>query len=126
MASQFDKINAKIRDRQDRIFRGSFVQLTQMTFSNSPKRDGFFQASWMAGIGAPIDEVSSSPSRNPVGTVSAEIKNFKIGMSAYLTNAQPYALFLEFGGSDQAKFGIVRKYAAQWSQINEKVARSIK
>ena len=125
MASQFDKINAKIRDRQDRIFRGSFVQLTQMTTSNTPVDKGPLKASWVFGVGSPVDNIRPS-GFDALGAVRAEIKSFKIGMSAFMTNAQPYAIPIEFGSSLQSPNGIVRKYAAQWAQINEKVARSIK
>ena len=125
MASQFDKINAKIRDRQDRIFRGSFVQLTQMTTSNTPVNKGPLKASWVFGIGSPVDDVRPA-GFDALGAVRAEIKNFKIGMSAFMTNAQPYAIPIEFGSSLQAPNGVVRKYAAQWAAINNKVARSIK
>lgn len=124
--SQFDLINKAIKERQSKIFRGSFVMLTQMTTSQSPVDTGMFKASWMFGVGAPIDEVAKSTSRNPLGVVNAEIKNFKIGMSAFMTNALPYAIALEFGHSAQSPNGIVRKYAAQWQQINDKVARAIK
>lgn len=123
--SQFDVINLALKERQSKIFRGSFVMLTQMTTSNTPVDKGSLKASWVFGVGAPVDEVRPS-GFDALGAVRAEIKGFKIGMSAFMTNAQLYAIPIEFGSSQQAPNGLVRKYAAQWQQINDKVARAIK
>lgn len=125
MASQFDLIQKKILIRQDKIFRGSFVQLASMTVSNSPVDKGLFKSSWVFATGSPSNEVAESR-KDSLGAIRAGVNDFKIGMSGFLTNAQPYALKLEFGHSDQAPNGMVRKYAAQWQQINNKVTRAIK
>lgn len=100
--------------------------LTQRTVSAWPVDTGYSKASWMFGAGAPINDVSDGLERDPLSSIQVEINNFKIGQSAFMTNATPYALPLEFGWSAQMPSGVVRKLAAQWAAINSKVARSIK
>ena len=123
MASQFDMIQRQILERQDKIFRGAFIQMSSMTVNNSPVDKGSFKASWVFATGSPINDVKDSG--DSLSAIKTSVSDFKIGQTGYMTNAQPYAIKLEFGSSAQAPNGMVRKYAAQWQQINDKIARAI-
>ena len=128
MASQFDMIQRQILERQDKIFRGAFIQLTSMTVNNWPFKTGYSKASWIFATGAPSSQVATDfdKNSNPLDSIKAEVSDFKIGQTGYMTNATPHAVPLEFGWSAQAPNGAVRKYAAQWQQINDKIARAIR
>ena len=128
MASQFDMIQRQILERQDKIFRGAFIQLSSMTVNNWPVDTGYSKASWIFATGAPSNKVATDfdKSSNPMDSIKSEVRDFKIGQAGYMTNATAHAVPLEFGHSAQAPNGAVRKYAAQWQQINDKMARAIR
>ena len=124
MASQFDMIQKQILERQDKIFRGSIIQLSTMIVNNTPVDEGALKASFIFSIGSPSSEVRESG--DSIESIKISLNDFKIGQTGYMTNAQEHAIPNEFGWSAQAPNGMVRKNVAKWASINEKVTRAIR
>ena len=102
--------------KQDRVVKGSFIQLGNEMEFKSPVDKGAFKSSWIGAIGSASDS-TFQPGRDAVGALNTMLSGFRTGQVFYYTNAMPYALKLEFGHSEQAPNGMVRLTARRWPQI---------
>ena len=109
-------------EKQDRVVRGSFIQLGNEMEFKSPVDTAAFKDSWIGAIGSPSDR-TFEPGRNAVGALVAMLGGFRIGEVFYYTNSMPYALRLEYGWSEQKDAtGMVRLTARRWPKIvNEQI-----
>lgn len=77
----------------------------------SPVYSGAFRASWRVSFNAPREDVTDGrPPPNPIrGAAFRWPSGFKLGDTVIISNNQPYAEFIEYGGwSNQAPFGVLR------------------
>jgi hypothetical protein len=77
----------------------------------SPVYSGAFRASWRVSYNEVRTDVT--PGRGPDDPVRGAAfrwpSGFKLGYTVYVSNAQPYADLIEYGGwSNQAPFGVLR------------------
>jgi hypothetical protein len=77
----------------------------------SPVYSGAFRASWRVAFNEPREDVT--PGRDPsTPTRGAAFRwpdGFKLGYTVYVSNNQPYAELIEYGGlSKQAPSGVLR------------------
>ena len=86
--------------KQDRVVKGSFIQLGNEMEFKSPVDTAAFKDSWIGAIGSPSNE-TFAPGRSAVGSLNALLSGLKIGQVFYYTNSMPYALRLEYGWSEQ-------------------------
>lgn len=85
----------------------------------SPVDTGRFRANWVCGLGAVNADTSRSPSAQGAAVVAqtaAELQNWQLGQTIYLTNSMPYARRLEYGWSAQQPQGMVRVTVAEYTQ----------
>ncbi len=113
-------------EKQERVVKGSFVQLGNEMALKSPVDTGRFRSSWFGAIGSPSDFVSDNSQRDAVGELSIMLGGLRVGDVFYYTNNMPYASALEYGHSDQAPSGVVRLTARQWGKIVQANIRAIK
>ena len=123
--SQFDRIYKNISSLNERVLRGASVMAGTMVVSSTPVRDGYLKASWNFAAGR-MDDTLHEPSRDALPPLQAAANDFKLGQAAYFINAQPHAIPMEYGGSDQAPLGMIRPVVARWQWINEEVIRGLR
>lgn len=91
-----------------------------LKYQHSGYVGGRFRANWMFGIGA-IDPDTSAPPDASGGASMARVQagaaSMQMGQVAFVSNALPYAMALEYGHSTQAPAGMVRTTLADWPQI---------
>lgn len=122
--SQFDRIYKNISSLNERVLRGACVVTSTMMVSQTPVRDGYLKSSWNFAVGR-MDSTLHGSGRDALPPLQAAANDFKLGQVAYFINAQPYAVKMEYGGSDQAPAGMVRPVLAQWQWINEQVIKGL-
>ena len=121
LSSDLKKFSKLALAKQEAVVKGSFIQLGNEMEFKSPVSTGAFKSSWIGAIGSASDDIFN-PGRNAVGALNAMLGGFKVGQVFYYTNAMPYALNLEYGGSEQASQGMVRLTARRWRTIvNEQI-----
>ena len=116
LASDLRRFARLTEAKQERVVKQSFIQLGNEMEFKSPVKSGAFKASWIGAVGS-IDEDIFAPGRDAVGSLSAMLSGLRMGEVFYYTNSQPYAIFLEYGGSDIAENGMVRLTARNWQRI---------
>ena len=110
--------------KQDKVVKGSFIQLGNEMEFKSPVDKGAFKSSWIGAVGSPSDS-TFLPGRDAVGALSTMLSGFRTGQVFYYTNSMPYALKLEFGHSEQASQGMVRLTARRWNRIVNEQIRAV-
>lgn len=97
-----------------RVIEGTPVGNPSLWKSKPPKgyTGGTLRGAWNAGIDTPNRTKTGSKDKTgsaTKGEVSAAIGNLKLGQTFYLSNPQPYAVRVEFGGwSSQRPNGMLR------------------
>lgn len=91
-----------VKELAGRIFRAA------VRFS--PVYTGAFRASWRVSFGEARTDVTAgyAPEAPIRGAYFRWPRGFKLGMDVVISNNQPYAEFLEDGGSSQAPGGVLR------------------
>ena len=128
MANQWARIYNNVTEKQIKVARASTIKVGTRVVNRTPVDKGILKNSWMTGIG---NEAIDARTPNTSGSDSisgliAESKELTTGKILYFTNPLPYALKMEFGGSEQEPQGMLRRSAAEWPQIVAQTAREIK
>ncbi len=121
LSSDLKKFAQLSIEKQDRVVKGSFIQLGNEMEFKSPVDTGRFKSNWIGAIGSASDETFTG-NRNAVGALNTMLGGFRMGQVFYYTNNLPYAMALEFGHSDQSPNGMVRLTARRFKSIvNEQI-----
>lgn len=100
--SVFEQATVRKTRQVTRALFDGFVQ-------RSPVDTGSFRASWNISLGAPnLKTVNHQGYTTLPPPKFVFPKGFKLGMTIYIANGQPYAERLEYGWSQQAPTGVVR------------------
>ena len=117
--AQLEDIARLSEKAAETVVKKSLYRVFSSAESGSPVDKGHFKRSWISAFGAPDVGVNNTGTGNSLTTLNIMLGSFKIGEIFYFTNNQPYALLLEYGLSDQAKSGMVRKAARKFPSIAE-------
>lgn len=136
MASVADSLRRQATAAKARLHRiavNSMVLAAQRIIMASPvgnpdlwerPRSGYvggrFRANWMFGIGAIDPDTGASPDASGMASmqrVQTGAASMQMGQVAFISNALPYAMALEYGHSTQAPAGMVRTTLADWPLI---------
>ncbi|HXU02761.1 MAG TPA: HK97 gp10 family phage protein [Polyangia bacterium] len=114
--------------RMNAVFRESTQRVVSQAQRRIPVDTGFARASVRASLEAmpPIDPTfRGDPGRTyaPTGEVSVVIAGAQIGQTIYVGWTANYAIFLEYGSSQQAPNGFVRVSAQEWPRIVSEVSQ---
>lgn len=105
------------------VVKGAIFRVGSEITAMSPTDKGTFKANWMVGVGDVNLSTVDSSSRDSLGIMNTRLGGFQMGGVFYYSNNLPYAMFLEFGGSDQAPQGMVRLTARNIQiYVNEEIA----
>jgi len=125
---QWAKIELRNTGKLTLVARKSFLSATQAVVLKSPFDKSIFRNNWFTEINS-----ISSKTTEASGTGSARLaeasnkaKLLSAGDSISFVNRLPYGPFLEDGGSQQAKEGIIKVVASEWKYTVAKIARDIK
>jgi hypothetical protein len=88
-----------------------FGTIFRVAVKLSPVYSGALRASWRVSFEAPREDVTDgySPAAPIRGATFRWPRGFKLGMTVFVSNNQPYAEMIEYGGwSKQAPYGMLR------------------
>ncbi|WP_338546874.1 HK97 gp10 family phage protein [Pseudomonas benzopyrenica] len=96
------------------------IQIGESLINLSPVDTGRFKGNWQFTIGSPAD--SSLITTDPEGDATiaklvAAVNALEPGQVAYIVNTLVYGIPLEYGHSQQAPLGMVRRTVAEFERI---------
>lgn len=103
--------------RMTAITKSSSLRLINLAQSEVPVDTGFARASVQGSLQSMPQIIGDDSAARQSGNVVLVIANMKPGDTIYMGFTASYALPLEFGHSQQAPMGFVRKNAQKWPQI---------
>lgn len=127
-----------VKENRDKIIRATFFSLSGDIITSTPVGNptvwktkyppkgyvgGTLRGAWNASVGSPDFTITNRKETNDNGgqtalEVESRIAGWQAGQSLYLTNPQPYARKIEFGGSKkQRPMGMVRVNIAQAQKV---------
>ena len=105
------RVNAKMRDRADKIMRAVALEASRRIVMRTPVDTGRARGNWHASIGSPdltVDMGKMDPGGGATIAVhQVVVANTRYGDAFYIVNGVPYIRRLEFGSSRQAPAGMV-------------------
>lgn len=107
----FDKLEQYLKQKAEDMETGTaraLFELSSDIVNRTPVDEGFAKGSWTAGINKTSLAFNSS-NGVPTAQIKAESKKFKLGDSFYLLSNLVYMPRLEYGYSNQAPNGMVRR-----------------
>lgn len=115
--SDIDRINDRITSALDRSIRAATLQLGTAIIKETPFDTGRARGNWQTSIGSPV---SGETARLGAAGSIAELSNqtgAMIGDVLYITNNVPYIYFLEYGSSQLAPEGMVRRNIQKFNRV---------
>ena len=107
----------------EKVVRGTLFRLAGRIIKRSPVDTGRFRNNWNAltnSINTATTNSTDSSGASSISEARTTIENLQIGATFYLTNNLPYARRLEYGWSDQAPSGMLRRSVAELqARMNE-------
>jgi hypothetical protein len=94
-----------LADRLSKLVTDTVRRLVDRT----PEGTGHLAANWRVGVGAPDRTVTTGGG----GAVAVRLDGWREGQVIYITNAVPYAGFVEFGTARQAPAGMLALTVAE-------------
>lgn len=126
--SDWKKIEGKIDRTLDKGIRATILELSTAIIKETPAKTGAARRNWQASIGRGATGVLAA--EGSVGASQAkaiaevgQTVSVAVGDLYYLTNNLPYIERLEYGWSQQAPGGMVRK---NMQNFNRLLAKNIK
>ena len=119
LSSDLRKIRMKkgLAGATTKVVKASLWRVFGETESPSPVDKGYFKGGWFFAEGTPNKKINDDPTRNSMGDLKVKLASFRVGSVVYFTNNMPYSIFLEDGGSWQARDGMVKVAARNWKSI---------
>lgn len=129
-----------IKGEADRVVRGTLFSISARIIERTPVGNpslwqnppppgyvgGSLRGGWQASIGRPDLSMPSSVDKNgsaTIGRAGQIALSYNIGETYYLTNPLPYAYRVEYGWSQQAPQGMVRRSVSEAQAQVDKLAR---
>lgn len=113
----------------DQGIRDIVVQVGESVINLSPVDTGRFKSNWILTLGAPAAHSNISTDKDGDETIAkliAAVNKMEPGDVAYIVNNLVYAVPLEYGHSQKAPTGMVRRTLAEFQRIVEDVIRANK
>lgn len=120
--SDWKKIEAKIDRTLDKGIRSTLLELSTAIIKDTPADTGAARRNWQASIGRGATGVIAAEGsvRSSEAKAIAEVDqtvSVAVGDLYYLTNNLPYIERLEYGWSQQAPGGMVRKNMQNFNRL---------
>jgi len=112
-----ERIAAKTRKSIEEVMRATALELFSSVIKDTPVDTGRARGNWQASIGSPEDGETNATESAALAKVRSVSNGWSIGEVIWLTNNLPYIRRLEYGYSQQAPGGMVRKNVARIQRI---------
>ncbi len=119
-AAQLQAFGELVQQEADEVFQIVATEVGQSVINLTPVDTGRALSNWNAGINAPDDvyrETEDPLDSKTSARLAGEFKSLKFGDTAFLTNATPWVIFLEYGSSKQSPNGMVRRTIANFDGL---------
>jgi len=94
------------------------LELCSTIIAETPIKTGLARGNWQSSLGSPkTDVIDRRPSIAAVEELAEIVGAMKEDETFYFTDCVPYATALEFGHSQQAPAGMVRKNIQRWPNV---------
>lgn len=96
------------------------IQIGESLINLSPVDTGLFKANWQFTIGAPANSSLIATDKEGDATIAkliTQVNALEPGQVAYIVNTLVYGVPLEYGHSQQAPLGMVRRTVAEFEKI---------
>ena len=126
--SDWKKISDKVDRVMDEATRATLLELSSAIIKETPAKSGRARGNWQASVGrgasgeVPVSGIRSGEAR-AIAQVDQTI-SVAVGEVYYLTNNVPYIERLEYGWSQQAPSGMVRKNMQNFNRLLAKNLRA--
>lgn len=123
---QLDAFHAKAMLFVDQTRRAAILELFRLVVMGTPVDTGRARGNWQVTLNAPAGATLERTDPNG-GIVLAEVMANMGGLLdvVYFSNNLPYIERLEYGWSQQAPEGMVRRHVAMWGRIVEAKAKGL-
>lgn len=125
-AQDLQRIAAKVDRSLEDTVKAVSTELFTSVIKDTPVDTGRARGNWQASIGTPASGETNASQGEAEALVYSRARSFELGEVLWLTNNLPYARRLEYGWSQQAPAGMVRKNVSRIQQIVAKEARKNK
>jgi len=120
--SDWKKIESKIDQTLNKGIRATLFEVSAAIIKETPADTGAARRNWQASVGrgATGDTAASGSVRSSEAKAIAEVDqtvSVAVGDLYYLTNNLPYIERLEYGWSEQAPGGMVRKNMQNFNRL---------
>jgi hypothetical protein len=122
--SDWQKVSAKLDKVISQGIRATVFEVGSAIIRQTPVDTGRARGNWQASVGSPIGSETSNTSEGAAIAKVNSAANASIGDIFYLTNNLPYIRRLEYGYSDQAPDGMVRRNMQQFNRLLVKNLRA--
>ncbi len=119
-AAQLEAFGELVQQEADEVFQIVATEVGQSVVNLTPVDTGRALSNWNAGINSPDDvyrETEDPLDSKTSARLAGEFKSLKFGDTAFLTNATPWVIFLEYGSSKQSPNGMVRRTIANFDGL---------
>jgi hypothetical protein len=122
LGAQIDEWVKKTDARMLAVYKGSVQEFVSRAQSRIPVDTGFARASIRGSLEAmpKITSVNGEPGKTysvDMSSIILLINSAKLGQTIYIGWTANYAIFLEWGHSQQAPMGFIGVTAVEWPQI---------
>lgn len=127
-SAQLQAFGEMVQEDADQVFRIVATEVGASVINGTPIDTGRALSNWNAGINAPDDvyrETEDPLDQRTTARLTSEFQTLKFGDTAFLTNATPWVIFLEYGSSKQSPNGMVRRTVANFDLIVKKAVSRI-
>jgi len=107
IGEQIRQIAERKKIALEAVVRRTVFGMAKEMVESSPVDTGRFKSNWQYGEGSINMDTSRPAGEDPLAAIAVGIASWKMGETAFITNALPYAYRLETGWSKQAPAGMV-------------------
>jgi len=119
-ASDLNQFRLKVQEQSNEFIQGIEIALFSAVIQDSPVDTGRFRGNWQYSTGAPAAGITGNTDPSGGQTINAMasfVQGLQGGRITFLVNNLPYAVPLEYGYSQQAPQGMVRRNVARFQAL---------
>lgn len=123
--SAFSKLIKASEKKVEEVAKETATEIVQTLSNKSPIDTRRFKSNWNTSFNVVDTSTNEIFDSGSVGRAVSSLAMYEIGDKIFMTNSLHYAIKLEYGGSQQAPFGVSRVTAVEYPQILRRVVARV-